>query len=123
MRFGHVLVLALLAQGCVHVSANLYEPEKTYPPVAPANVRVFWTQPPFEVIPIGEMQIKPCPACSDDKIAGKVRPKAGAVGADTVVIVDESRRVAGVQMIGNTAHVYQKRRLIAIMGKRQGSAP
>lgn len=82
-------------------------------------VQVFWTKPPFDVTPIGEMRIRPCPACSDDKISSKVRPRAAALGANVVVIVDESSRIRGAQLSGNTVQMYEKRRLIAIMGVRK----
>jgi hypothetical protein len=103
----------------VSVSENLYNPGTTYPAVAESAVQVYWHQPPFEVVPIGEMRIRPCPACSDDRIASKVRPRAAALGADVVVIVDESRRVTGGYVAGSTVGLYEKRRLIAIMGRRK----
>lgn len=118
-KFVLAVLLAFTAQGCVHVSENLYDAGTSYPALPADAVQVFWTQPPFEVIPIGEMRIRPCPACSDDKIASKVRPRAGALGANVVVIVDESSRIVGGQVTGRTVQMYEKRRLIAIMGRRK----
>ncbi len=119
MRIVRVALLALAVQACVRVSENLYNPAVSHPPVPESAVHVYWSQPPFEMIPIGEMRIRPCPACSDDRIASKVRPRAAALGANVVVIVDESRRVTGGYVAGNTIGLYEKRRLIAIMGRRK----
>src|SRR5712692_1155699 len=96
-----VLILAAISQGCVHTRETLYNPGASFAPVPASAVQVFWMQPPFQIEPIAEMQIRPCSRCSDDHIADSIKSRAAHLGANVVIIMDEHSRVVGGYVVGN----------------------
>jgi len=125
MRRAFVLALATASTACVDVYWTRYDPTRVFPRVPESSVLIYWTPPPFDVELIGDMTIKPCPACDEGDIRRAVRPQAARVGADVVVIVDQSTRFSGAVITPNQwtnqvyVNAYQRSTLRAIMGKRR----
>ena len=118
------MVLACVTTSCASVSATAlqYIGAPKVPPTDPASVRILHAMPAEPHERLGEIAVtastRPAPTISD--LEGRLRQKAGTLGADAVVVVYDGLQPIGAYTWGGwwasdrTVYTVTGRRVVAV---------
>ncbi len=103
----HIVLTALLGlvalTGCKTVSTSSHQflGGPTYPPTAPAQVQILRTEPTRAHVQLGQVQAQPSSSSvANPQIEQALQKVAAKMGADAVVIVQDTTQVTGAFVTG-----------------------
>ena len=97
------LIFAVAVSGCntVSTSSHQYLGGPTYPPTDPAQVQVLRTEPTRPHVQLGQVQAEPSSSSvGNPQIEQALQKAAAKMGANAVVIVQDTTRVTGAVVSG-----------------------
>ncbi len=92
-----------LVTGCntVSTTSRQFLGGPTYPPSNPANIEILRTEPARPHVQLGQVQAEPSSdSVGAAQIEASLRKEAAKLGADAVVIVQDSTQVTGAYVMG-----------------------
>jgi hypothetical protein len=101
--FASLLVLLLAVAGCntVSINSNQYVGVTQYPPTDPASIQIMRAEPTRPNIRLGEVRAVPSSeSVTVQKIEESLRTAAAKMGADAVVIIQDSTQITGAVVTG-----------------------
>ena len=123
-----LIALALLVAGCVSTKAILVDPSaSTYPPVAPNEVRIFTSEAELDSLTYVRVAIIEATGSgeytSQTGMLEAMRKKAGALGANGVILPQINEPGAGAKVAGAIFGVGTQRKGNAVAIRVLGPKP